>query len=134
MPLRTCDRAFHQHAREASMEITRIADARRYDAPKHFDMRALRLQGVDASSSKFAWTGLSHFLPGGGAEMDASPLEKIYVVLAGEVTVELGDGSIEILKPLDSCFIPGGEARAVRNDGNAVATMLVVMPYPGAVS
>lgn len=116
------------------MEITRFAEARRYDAPKHFDMRAVRLQGFDASSAKFAWTGLSHFLPGGGAEMDASPLEKIYVVLAGEVTVELGDGSTEILAPMDSCFIPGGEARAVRNDGNAVATMLVVMPYPEAAS
>lgn len=116
------------------MEVTRIAEARHYDAPKHFDMRALRLQGFDVSASKFAWAGLSHFLPGGGAEMDASPLEKIYVALAGEVTIELGDGTIEVLQPLDSCFIAGGEARAVRNEGNAVATMLVVMPYPGAAS
>lgn len=112
------------------MEITRLAEARAYSAPGHFDMRALRLQGFDASSSRFAWTGLSHFLPGGGAQMDASPLEKIYIVLAGEVTVELGDGSVHLLQPLDSCHIPGGEARAVRNDGNAVASMLVIMPYP----
>jgi kynurenine formamidase len=60
-----------------------LADARRYDAPKHFDMRSLRLQGFDVSDSKFAWVGLSHFLPQGGALMDISPLEKIYVVLAG---------------------------------------------------
>jgi hypothetical protein len=33
------------------MEITRLNDARRYDAPKHFDMRSLRLQGFDASAS-----------------------------------------------------------------------------------
>ena len=112
------------------MEITRFNEARRYDAPKHFDMRSLRLQGFEASAAKFAWTGLSHFLPGGGAEMDSSPLEKIYVVLDGEVTIELGDGSTETLGKLDSCFIPGGEARAIRNEGNAVATMLVVMPYP----
>jgi mannose-6-phosphate isomerase-like protein (cupin superfamily) len=96
------------------MEITRFDEARPYIAPKHFDMRSLRLQGFDASASKFAWLGLSHFLPGGGAEMDASPLEKLYVVLSGEITVELGDG-----------------ARAVRNNGNAVATMLVAMPHPG---
>ena len=112
------------------MEITRFAEARRYDAPKHFDMRSLRLQGFDASASRFAWTGLSHFLPGGGAEMDTSPLEKIYVVLDGEITIELGDGSTETLEKFDSCFIPGNEARSIRNDGNAVATMLVVMPYP----
>ena len=57
------------------MEITRFKDVRRYDAPKHYDMRGLRLHGFDASASTFAWTGLSHFLPGGGAEMDTSPLE-----------------------------------------------------------
>ncbi len=112
------------------MEITRFHDAAPYEAPKHHNMRALRLQGMDASAARFAWTGLSHFLPGGGAEMDAGPLEKIYVVLAGEVTVELGTGEVQVLRPLDSCFIPGGEARAVRNDGNAVASMLVIMPHP----
>ncbi len=112
------------------MEITRFADARPYTAPKHHDMRGLRLQGFDASGARFAWTGLSHFLPGGGAEMDESPLEKIYVVLEGAVTIELGDGSVERLERYDSCFIPGGEARAIRNDGNAVASMLVIMPYP----
>jgi mannose-6-phosphate isomerase-like protein (cupin superfamily) len=112
------------------MQITRFDDAPRYDAPKHFDMRSLRLQGFDVSDSKVAWVGLSHFLPGGGAEMDAGPIEKIYVVIAGEVTIELGDGTIETLGSMDSCLIPAGEARAVRNEGNDVATMLVVMPYP----
>ena len=113
------------------MQVTRFADAPRYDAPKHFDMRSLRLQGFDISASKFAWVGLSHFLPGGGAEMDAGPLEKIYVVLSGEVTVDLADGSSQVLKALDSCHIPAGEARAIRNAGNEVATMLVVMPHAG---
>jgi glyoxylate utilization-related uncharacterized protein len=113
------------------MQITRFADARRYDAPKHFDMRSLRLQGFDVSDSRFAWVGLSHFLPQGGAEMDAGALEKIYVVLSGEVTVELADGATHVLRELDSCHIPPGESRAIRNDGNSVATMLVVMPHPG---
>ena len=112
------------------MHITRFADARRYDAPKHFDMRSLRLQGFDMSASRFAWVGVSHFLPHGGAEMDSGPLEKIYVVLAGEVTVELADGTAHVLRAMDSCHIPGGEARAIRNASNEVATMLVVMPHP----
>jgi mannose-6-phosphate isomerase-like protein (cupin superfamily) len=113
------------------MQITRFADAQRYEAPKHFDMRSLRLQGFDASAARFAWVGLSHFLPQGGAEMDAGSLEKIYVVLSGEVTLQLADGSTQVLKALDSCYIPTGEARAIRNEGNAVATMLVMMPHPG---
>ncbi len=112
------------------MEITRFNEAQRYDAPKHFDMRSLRLQGFDASSSKFAWTGLSHFLPGGGAEMDESPLEKIYVVLEGEISIELDTGEKHTLSRLDSCYLSGGEGRAIKNNGNDVATMLVVMPYP----
>ena len=116
------------------MEITRFDEACRYDAPKHYDMRGLRLQGFDASSSTFAWTGLSHFLPGGGAGMDTSPLEKIYVVLEGAVTIELSSGETHVLSRLDSCFIPGGEDREVRNEGNSVATMLVIMPYPESVS
>jgi quercetin dioxygenase-like cupin family protein len=113
------------------MHITRFSEARRYDAPKHFDMRSLRLQGVDVSPSKFSWVGISQFLPQGGAEMDASPLEKIYVVLDGEITVQLAGGETHTLRALDSCYIGGGEARAIRNESNAVATMLVVMPHPG---
>jgi mannose-6-phosphate isomerase-like protein (cupin superfamily) len=88
------------------------------------------LQGFDASKADFAWTGLSHILPGGGADMDAGPLGKIYVVTAGEVTITLGDGSVVALGIMDSCFIPGGEAREVRNLGNVVASMIVIMPYP----
>jgi mannose-6-phosphate isomerase-like protein (cupin superfamily) len=116
------------------MQITRLADAKRYDAPKHFDMRSLRLQGLDASAADFAWLGLSYFLPGGGAEMDAGTVGKIYVVLDGEVTIDLGSGGAHVLARLDSCFIPAGEARAIRNAGNVVATMLVVMPTPKAAA
>jgi len=115
------------------MEITRFEDAKRYDAPKHFDMRALRLQGLDASSADFASAGLSYFLPGGGAEMDAGALGKIYIVLDGCISITLGDGSTHVLAKLDSCFIPAGEARAIRNHGNVVASMLVVMPNSNAV-
>lgn len=116
------------------MQVTRLAEARRYDAPKHFDMRALRLQGLEASPAQFAWVGLSHFLPAGGTEMDAGPLDKIYVVVDGEITVEVEDGQSAVLHPLDSCFIPGGQARAVRNDTNRVASMLVIMPPPAVTA
>ena len=112
------------------MHITRIADAKRYDAPKHFDMRSLRLQGFDASKTDFGWMGLSHFLPGGGAEMDSGPIAKMYVVLEGEVTIELASGETHVLRKLDSCYIAAGEARAIRNAANSVASMLVFMPYP----
>lgn len=114
------------------MEVTRFEDAKEYHPPLHRGCTALRLQGFEASGADFAWTGLSHILPGGGADMDAGPLGKIYVVTAGEVTITLGDGSSEALGVNDSCFIPAGEAREVRNRSNTVASMIVIMPYPDA--
>jgi quercetin dioxygenase-like cupin family protein len=111
------------------MKVTRFADAKPYVAPNHYEMRSLRLQGFEPGGPEKFWTGLSHFLPGGGAGPDSSPLEKVYVVLAGEIMVKTADQEV-VLKPMDSCCIPGGEVREVKNLGNDVATMLVVMPYP----
>lgn len=111
------------------MKVTRFEDAKPYVAPNHFEMRSLRLQGFEAGGPETFWTGLSHFLPGGGAGPDASPLEKVYVVLAGELTVRAGDEEV-VLRVMDSCCIPGHQPREIRNNSNNVASMLVVMPYP----
>lgn len=111
------------------MQVTRIGEAAPYEAPKHFDMRGLRLQGWDVSDAKGFWVGLSHFLPGGGAESDATPLEKVYVVVDGTVTVTTDEGDTE-LGPLDSCHLAPGERRSIVNTTNRPASMLVVMPYP----
>jgi quercetin dioxygenase-like cupin family protein len=113
------------------MEVTRLTEALPYEAPKHFDMRGLRLQGFDASPAQSFWVGLSHFLPGGGAGTDATPLEKIYVVIEGEVTVTTDSGETS-LGPLDSCWLAAGESRSILNRTNRPASMLVVMPYPAA--
>ncbi|OAT70030.1 hypothetical protein AWB85_01120 [Mycobacteroides immunogenum] len=105
------------------MHVTKFQDATAYAAPKHFDMRALRLQGSPESG---AVVGLSHFLPGGGAGMDSSAGPKIYVVLSGSVRITLDDGTEQELTALDSCLIEAGETRSVDNDSNEVATMLVI--------
>jgi quercetin dioxygenase-like cupin family protein len=111
------------------MKVNRLADVSTYDPPNHFDCTALRLQGWDASDASNFWVGLSHFLPGGGTTHEATPLEKVYVVLRGEITVVTDDGE-DTLRELDSCYIAPNEARTVTNRTNDVATMLVVMPYP----
>jgi len=111
------------------MHVTRFGEAPPYEAPNHHDMRALRLQGFAPGGPEHFWVGLSHFLPGGGAGPDHSPLEKVYVVLAGAVTVRTPAAEV-VLGTLDSCCIGAGETREVHNHGNEVATMLVVMPYP----
>jgi quercetin dioxygenase-like cupin family protein len=100
-----------------------------YSAPKHFNMTALRLHGKEESGAKKFWMGLSHFLPKGGAEFDASPTEKIYFVLEGEVTVRTPTEEI-VLGPWDSIFIGPNEGREIINNTNRPASMLVVINYP----
>ena len=116
------------------MHVTRAGEAREYHPPLHHGCTALRLQGLEAGPSDFAWVGLSHIAPGGGADMDAGPVGKIYVVVDGAVTVTLADGKTATLDRLDSCYIPAGEAREVRNDSDAPASMIVIMPTPAVQS
>jgi quercetin dioxygenase-like cupin family protein len=111
------------------MHVTRFAEAGTYDAPNHFDVRSVRLQGFEPGGPQQFWVGLSHIAPGGGAGPDSSTLEKVYVVLTGRVTVTV-NGLETVLGPLDSCTILANEVREVRNGGSDAATMIVVMPYP----
>lgn len=107
------------------MKIIELKDAIAYEAPKHFDVKSLKLTDEAAG---FCQMGVSYYLPGGGAHMDSSPFEKVYLALDGEITVENGDGEIRVLKPMDSCVIAANEKREVRNETNRTATLLVVMP------
>lgn len=114
------------------MHIKTFNEAQSYSAPNHRACTSLRLAGFEKQGPENFWTGCSHFLPGGGAGPDSSPLEKVYVILSGRLTVISG-GKTEVAGPMDTVFIPGSEEREIRNDGNEVVTMLVVMPYPEGV-
>ena len=111
------------------MKKVELKDAKTYQAAKHFNMTAFRLHGKEETGTQKFWMGLSHFLPGGGAEMDASPTEKVYFVLKGEVTVITPDTEI-VLGSWDSISIGPGEQRAIINRTNKPASMLVVVNYP----
>lgn len=111
------------------MKKVELKDVTPYQALKHFDMTALRLHGKEESGASKFWMGLSHFLPGGGAELDASPTEKIYFVLDGEVTVKNKEQTVT-LKAWDSIFIGPNEEREIINETNKPASMLVVINYP----
>ena len=111
------------------MEVKRFAEAKAYEAPNHRNYTSLRLFGLDAGGPKQFVVGLSHFLPGGGAGPDASPTEKVYVILSGELTVIAG-GKETVLKANDSCFIGPNESREIINRGNDVCTIVVAMSTP----
>jgi quercetin dioxygenase-like cupin family protein len=111
------------------MEVKRFAEAKTYEAPNHRNYSSLRLFGLDAGGPKQLVVGLSHFLPGGGAGPDASPTEKVYVVLSGELTVIAG-GKETVLKANDSCFIGPNEEREIINRGNDLVTIMTAMSAP----
>lgn len=107
-----------------------LKDCKPYDAAKHFNMTAIRLQGKEESGTQKFWMGMSHFLPGGGADYDESPTEKIYFVLEGEITVTSKTGEKIVLRKWDSLYIKANEGRSILNETNLPATMLVVINYP----
>ena len=108
------------------MQVKRFTEARPYEAPNHRNYSSLRLFGAEAGGTQSLIVGISHFLPGGGAGPDASPPEKVYVVLAGELTV-IVDGKEEVLEPFDSCVIGPNEKREIINRGNDVCTIVVAV-------
>ena len=111
------------------MLVKRFEDAGVYEAPNHWGVVGLRLQGFEDGGPTNQWVGLSQFLPGGGAGPDATPFEKVYVVLEGEMTVITG-GEETVLGRYDSCTIAPGEERKIENRSNHTCKMLVVIPYP----
>jgi len=111
------------------MLVKRFADAQSYDAPNHWGVSGLRLQGFEDGGPENQWLGFSQFLPGGGAGPDSTPFEKVYVVIEGEMTVTV-DGKDCVLGPMDSCTIPPNEERKIENRSNHICKMMVVIPYP----
>jgi len=108
------------------MQVKRFSDIKGYDAPNHRACSTLRVFGAEAGGTKSLIVGVSHFLPGGGAGPDASPPEKVYFVLDGELTV-IVDGKETVLKKHDSCFIGPNENREIINRGNEVCSILVAI-------
>jgi hypothetical protein len=115
------------------MHIVRYNDAPCYEAPGHFDMAMRRLQGREAGPSDQLWLGVSIIAPGGGTTLDASPIEKLYVVLDGEVTIANGETEVT-LNRWDSCRIAPGEGRALKNGTDKPATILLAMPLAPAAA
>jgi len=98
-----------EHPDERMKKIT-LDDLEEYDPPGHFDMTALRVVGKEKDGSEMLWLGRSHFLPGGGAELDASPTEKVYHVVDGTVIIVHGDDQREV-------DLPDGDVQTFTRNG-----------------
>jgi quercetin dioxygenase-like cupin family protein len=101
-----------------------LKDAKSYEAPGHYDMKALRLHNAADVEGKIT-LGLSHFLPGGGAQFGKAPIELLYAVTAGELTVTT-DNETVTLKAGDSIHFAPQTGRSVENKTNLPASMFVI--------
>lgn len=110
------------------MNVTRFDDAPQYFPDNHFSMRCVRLQGHEAGPAESLWLGVSTIEPGGYTTMSASPVEKHYVVLSGELVMQTDDGEV-LLRERDSCRLAPNEGRALKNLSSEPVSVLLAMPF-----
>ena len=94
-----------------------------YTAPGHNECVPTRLHDpADVDGGKMI-QGITYFVPGGGCDYGANPLESIYYILKGEMTVKTDDGEC-VLQAGDSFRCGGGVNKSVTNTGTEVCEML----------
>lgn len=107
------------------MKVVRIGEGALYDAKGHFNCSCMNklIAGQDTIKTNI---GVSHFLPGGGAEMSSSPKERVYVVMSGRIKVK-GKNEEHILEARHMIYIAPGEERAFKVEGTEPASILVII-------
>lgn len=110
------------------------ADLKPYEAPGHYGVVCKRYHGREETGAEKFWIGLSEFQPGGGAEYayEDNPLEKVYFVLEGEMTVTDKAGKEYVIHANESISFPPNEGRYLENKSGKLAKMLVIINYPEA--
>ena len=98
-----------------------------YSPAGHFGVTCKRYHGKDETGAQKFWIGVSEFEPDGGADWayDDNPLEKVYFVLEGEMTVTDKDGNKYVIHKNESISFPPNEGRGLKK-------MLVIINYPDA--
>ena len=100
-----------------------------YDAAKHWEVYGL--QKIVEGQSKRITVCYSYFQPNGGAEMSASPKERIYYVTKGSITVKGNHGGENhLLDEGDMIYIAPGEEREMVINGGKPAEVLVFIVTP----
>lgn len=109
-----------------------VEELKTYEAAGHHGCAAMRIHGREETGAQQFWIGVSTFLPGGGADWayEDNPLEKVYYVLEGEMTVTDKDGRKYVLKKDQSISFAPNEGRGLKNESNLPARMLVIINYP----
>lgn len=97
-----------------------------YDAPQHHGVYGILK--LTKEHTKRTIINYSYFQPNGGAEMSSAPVERVYCVVKGSITVtSKGGDEVYILNPGDMIYIAPGENRAVSINHGQPAEVLVVV-------
>lgn len=106
-----------------------------YTAPGHNICTPTRLfdpaggpNGVDDTKMIM---GITHFEVGGGCDYGANPLESIYYILKGQMTLKT-ETEETVLHEGDCFKCSGGTPKSVTNTGDCVCDMLVCLLPPQA--
>lgn len=111
--------------------LTLASQAPEYHPLLHDGVTAVRLQGHEASSTDRFWVGLSTYAPGGAAQLSPAAEETVYIVLDGELAVQVPDEGLDrLLRAGDSIHLPKGTIRSVNNRSHKPARLLVVIATP----
>ena len=108
---------------------TVLAEARGKDDPLRVVQAETDATAAAASKRIVGMEVMSYFLPGGGTTHTATPLEKVYVGIEGNLTIVTDDDETT-LAHLDSVYLAPNEGRSIINRTNKIASILVIMPYP----
>ncbi|MFD4903408.1 cupin domain-containing protein [Streptomyces sp. NPDC058411] len=114
-----------------SIEIIELAQAERFQPVGHHGVGPVHLFGGERYEGAVT-VALSHYLPGGQADLSPVPAETLYIVLSGTLTLTDADGSAHALNALDGARLTAGTPRSVENLTNLPASMLVIRPNPAA--
>ena len=99
-----------------------------YDAAKHSEVYGL--QKITEAQSKRTTVCYSYFQPNGGAEMSASPKERVYYVVKGSITVNGPGDETHVLDEGDLIYIAPGEERDMVINNGKPAEVLVFIVTP----
>ncbi|MEV0848647.1 cupin domain-containing protein [Streptomyces sp. NPDC049954] len=112
------------------IDITRLSQAQPFQPAGHHGVGPVHLFGGEDYDGAVT-TALSHYLPGGRADMSAVPAETLYIVLTGALTLD-AEGDTHELHALDAVRLTTGTVRSVENRTNLPASMLVIRPNSAA--
>jgi quercetin dioxygenase-like cupin family protein len=110
-----------------SARLHRFGDATSFQPEGHSGVSPVRMTGTSTDES--IGVVLSTYEPGAHADLSPVPVDTVYTVYSGQLTITIDDEPIE-LNHLDSLFLPAGCVRAVDNFTAETASMFVIRPNP----